>query len=171
MAVSSIIRQAHITDLNAAYVVISAAHAKLASVGFTHWEYYTVDKLREIINLGELYVMVAEMTIIGTIRISKNPPDYFANTWAGYPEAPEQCIYIGTVGIHPVWQGKGLSSKLMTYAENMAALWGRNVARLDTRTEVPDLINRYLGWGYQQLITIPEEEGESYTLMQKYLAA
>ncbi len=134
----------------------------LSQKGMDHWiKYYTAQRIKNKTKTTAVYTITIGTKTIGTISISKNPPDYYdAPIFESYKEAKAQAKYISMLAILPKYHNRGFGSHLMHFAENLAHKEGAKYIRLDVVKEDKELNIFYKKKGY--LLTYADEEMHYY---------
>ncbi|MCA9380773.1 GNAT family N-acetyltransferase [Candidatus Dojkabacteria bacterium] len=172
-----ILDESHTED---SWQIIEACAAKLSEQGFNHWtDYYTRDTkvVEKMIEKGLLYGYFDDDKLVGIIKISDKAPGYYFKDKIieEGDERFQNALFVGALGVDPNVQGKGISKKLLKFAEDIAMDSGKNCIVLDTRLEVKWLVDYYMQkQGYNNVIKIDtsylQEFGESYIYLYKLLS-
>ncbi len=131
-------------------VTKACAQAMIAN-GIYQWNenYPSYEAFEKDIELGQLWVLKEEDSIIGSVVISEIMDDeYKVIEWL-IPNAKN--IYIHRLAVHPDSQGKGLAQVLMDFAENHAQENNFASVRLDTLSVNKRNNIFYQKRGYQKL--------------------
>ena len=173
------IRTLDVSNTEDSWQIIEACAANLSEQGFNHWtDYYTreTEVVEKMIKKGLLYGYFDDDKLVGIIKISDKAPGYYFKD--GIIDEDDgrfqNALFVGALGVDPKVQGKGISKKLLKFAEDMARNSGKNCIVLDTRLEVKWLVDYYMKkQGYNNIIKIDnsylEEFGESYIYLYKLI--
>ena len=126
------IRLAKIKEIDQILSITSACAAYLISKNIFQWSdiYPTEEIFKKDIKKNELYVLIAEKLIIGTIVLTPDiDPEYKSVEWL---TPHRNNLYVHRLAIHPSEQGKGFARKLMDFAEDFAIRNDYTSIRLDT---------------------------------------
>lgn len=126
------IRKATPADITSILLLTKACAKFMISNGIYQWNehYPSAAAFENDIERDELYVLIQENKIIGTIVISTFMDDeYQSITWL---RPNHKNLYIHRLAVHPEYQGQGFAQKLMGFAENYGQSNGYNSIRLDT---------------------------------------
>jgi GNAT superfamily N-acetyltransferase len=99
---------------------------------------------RERIEKGECYVAVYDARLVGTITLYRPDPGS-ESIW--YRRRTVASIH--QLGVDPEYQGKGLGTALLDFAEGWARARGYRELALDTAQLARHLLAFYLGHGYR----------------------
>jgi len=119
-------------DIPELLMVTKACAKAMIDSGIYQWndDYPSYEAFEKDIEIGQLWVMKDQNTIVGSVVISDiMDEEYKAIEWLT-PNAKN--VYIHRLAIHPEQQGKGLAQKLMNFAENYAKENKYASVRLDT---------------------------------------
>jgi len=119
-------------DIPELLIVTKACAKAMITNGIYQWndDYPSYEAFEKDIEIGQLWVIKNQETIIGSIVISDIiDEEYKVVEWLT-PNTKN--VYIHRLAIHPEQQGKGLAQKLMNFAENYAKENGYVSVRLDT---------------------------------------
>lgn len=127
-----IIRLAQQNEISRVLQVTSACNLSMRSEGIFQWtdNYPSYKAFEKDILRNELYVLVENTNVIGSITISKYiDEEYKTVKWL---TKTTRHTYIHRLAIHPDHQKKGYARKLMDFAENLARTNKCASVRLDT---------------------------------------
>ena len=125
--------------------------------GWARGVYPTKDTARPAIELGEMFVLEVDGTIVGSARINhEQPPAYADCKWEN--EAPaEEIMIMHTLVVDPAYRGKGYGWAFLMFYENYALDHGCPYLRIDTFVMNKPALSRYLRMGYRNAGEIPCE--------------
>lgn len=83
--------------------------------------------------------------VVGTYALLMTDPFF----WPDDP--PGEAAYLHKLGVHPAWQGQGLSRMLLDHAAAEARALGRSFLRLDTAAARPRLRALYAAAGFREV--------------------
>lgn len=112
--------------------VTKACAVDLIAKSIFQWneEYPSREAFEIDISRNELYVLISEEKIIGTLVLTpKIDEEYIPIKWL---TPSKNNLYVHRLSIHPNYQGKGLARQLMDFAENFAIENNYSSIRLDT---------------------------------------
>ena len=136
------IRIAGREDLVSAFSVIEQATAEMKRRGIDQWDehYPNREILENDIEKRNMYVYLAEKEIAGIVALDdRQPPEYEAVPWA----YPGRALVVHRLTVHPAYQGQGVASALMQFAEQEIAPGSCEVLRLDAFEENPAALALY----------------------------
>ncbi|MAU71268.1 MAG: GNAT family N-acetyltransferase [Pseudozobellia sp.] len=145
------IRKAKLSEIPQILVLTNACAQHMIKNGIFQWnEHYPSRAAFEAdIDRGELYLLVIEEEIIGTIVVSTlMDEEYLPIEWL---TENGRNIYIHRLGVHPNRQGKGYAQQMMQFAENHARDNGFISVRLDTFSQNARNQRFYEKRGFQKL--------------------
>src|SRR5690606_13960446 len=131
------IRKATSSDIESVLLLTKACAKSMISKGIYQWNehYPNAAAFEKDIARDELYVLISDHAIVGTIVISSfMDKEYQAITWLT-PNGKN--LYIHRLAVHPDYQGRGFAQKLMDFAENFGRDNGYSSIRLDTFSQNP----------------------------------
>lgn len=155
------IRTATPKDLGRVCEIVSAATARMNAEGIHQWDevYPNRADFQADIAEGQLFVIECDGIVAGLITLNEIQPGKYRDvTW----------FYLGRVlvahrlAIDPSYQGRGLSSQLMAFAEEQAAAGGYVAIRLDAFTENPAAVALYEKCGYRKVGIVHFRKGPFY---------
>lgn len=148
------IRKANTTDIESILLVTQACARHMISQGIYQWNehYPNAAAFEKDIERGDLYVLILDQTIVGTIVISYVMDEVYQPVkWL---TSNDKNLYIHRLAVHPDHQGQGLAQKLMDFAENYGRINGYSSIRLDTFSQNKRNQDFYERRGYTPLSSI-----------------
>jgi len=145
------IRKGNLKDIDAIMVMIKACAKAMITNDIYQWnEHYPNPKaFVNDVKRAELYVLIKDETLIGTIVISTYmDKEYIPVKWL---TQNDNNIYIHRLAVHPKFQGSGHAQQLMSFAENYAIENYYNSIRLDTFSQNKRNQKFYELRGYKRL--------------------
>ena len=147
-------RKATFADIESILVLTQACAKDMISKGIYQWNehYPNAEAFQSDINRDELYVLIQDHTIVGSIVISTFMDDvYNPITWL---TPSDKNIYIHRLAVHPTYQGQGFAQQLMDFAEKFALDTNYISVRLDTFSQNERNQRFYERRGYKRLGSI-----------------
>ena len=126
------IRKGTLQDITAIMAMTKACAKAMIANGIYQWNEHYPNKEAFIkdVNRQELYVLVKESSVVGTVVMSTlMDEEYIPIKWL---TQNDNNLYIHRLAIHPDHQGKGFAQKLMDFAESYAIDNNYTSIRLDT---------------------------------------
>ncbi len=126
------IRKATPSDIDSILLVTNACAKAMIIKGIYQWneDYPNAEAFQNDINRNELYVLIYQNIIVGSIAISTFVDHvYHPINWL---TPSDKNIYIHRLAVHPQYQGRGFAQQLMAYAEKFALDNSYSSIRLDT---------------------------------------
>lgn len=111
------------------------------------WEFDKLmpDKLKEIYKPSNMYLLFVEGAVAGTIILQETDLDY----WQQYKKE-SNCYYIHKLSLLPKYTGKGLSKKILDWAEGEAISAGKTYLRLDCNKDRGKVCKIYEDFGFKR---------------------
>ena len=125
------ITKANLNDINQIMEIINETVKEMKSYNNTQWDdNYPQDKdFAKDIELGNLYVDKKDNTITGFICVNYiEPVEYNGLSWS----KDEKCMVIHRMAVNSQFRNKGIGTKLMNFAEELAIKNGVNYLKTDT---------------------------------------
>lgn len=134
--------------------------------GLDHWSNpYPQDVLKRRINNGMVYMVLQHSIQIGTFMLVPEYPESYINA---VEEDDTSFLYLSRLAILPETQSKGIGSRALGKAEEIAKSQGAEVVRLDILSNFKKLEKFYIKNGYNQIGT-GKTRRFSITFMEKKL--
>lgn len=145
------IRKANSSDIASILVVTKACARAMISKDIYQWNehYPNASAFEKDIERDELYVLIKDNAVIGTVVISTLMDDEYQPIKWLTPN--EKNLYIHRLAVHPDYQGRGLAKKLMDFAEKFGSDNGYISIRLDTFSQNHRNQTFYERRGYKRL--------------------
>ncbi len=126
------IRKAKLSEIEEIMAITRACGRKMASEGIFQWNDHYPSRAAFIndVNLGDLFILLINDTIVGSIVISTTKDKFYNEV--DWLTADSDHYYIHRLAIHPDFQKRGFAKKLMDFAEKLAAEKNICSIRLDT---------------------------------------
>jgi ribosomal protein S18 acetylase RimI-like enzyme len=140
----------------------------LQKEGNDQWDkdYLNDDLIKNDIKNGKLYgIKEAGRFIAVLVLTEEKKPQYDQVNWQ-FTEGKN--LYIHRVAVHPDFQGRGLSKKLLNFAQEFANENGYANLRLDAYNRNPVALNLYRSFGFEEReeISMPGRE-EKFVCFEK----
>ena len=126
------IRKALSSEIPIILNLTKACAQKMIAEGIFQWNesYPTETAFEKDFERGELYVLIVDAVVQGSITISTlKDKEYSTIEWL---TPDENNFYIHRLAVHPDFQHKGFAKQLMDFAENLAHSKQVTSIRLDT---------------------------------------
>ncbi len=169
---STTFRVVESSEFESAFNIIDACSDDLVNKGFDHWKsWYTTERVAKIIEERYLYGYYLGDKLVGVVKLKAGCPygeEEFSQMAIDENDLKAlNPIYLGTLGVHPDFQGKGMASKILKFAQDASTLMGFSTIVIDARMEIPGLIDFYLKRGFIELGRFSEGENQTYLIMKK----
>jgi ribosomal protein S18 acetylase RimI-like enzyme len=153
------ITKASLPDIPEIMSLIRAAVQKMIAGGLYQWDdsYPNIDIITEDINAGSLFKISDKERIAGVVVLNQQ---YFLqyNDLAWEDEGGKFLI-VHRLCVHPDYQGKGYSQRLMRFAEEHAKKSGCSSVRLDTYTSNQRALALYDSLNYRRVGIVTFDRG------------
>ena len=165
------IREATLSDIESILLMTKACAKHMISNGIYQWNehYPNAEAFQQDIERNELFVLINENNILGSIVISSLMDDEYKSIQWLTPS--DKNIYIHRLAVHPIYQGRGFAQQLMDYAENFALAQGYASIRLDTFSQNDRNQKFYELRGYNRLgsIYFPKQSDHPFYCYERVL--
>lgn len=152
-------------------VINTCSRWLLSTKGFTHWSsYYTETKIKEKLKKQKVFLITNHQTPIATITLDTKPIDYFTSEdMSCFTDPQADALYITALGVLPEYQGRGIATALMTFAEAEAQKAGIQYVRFDCLASYSELVKFYekLGYTVKGHYVDTQDNDKLYNLMEK----
>ena len=144
------IRECTSADTQSVYRAIKECAAWLSDRGMEHWNgYYTEIRVAKKLRETTIYGLAEGLNLIGLVSLSEQPPSYYDKSdLLNFKEQTAAANYMSMLAVRPKFQGRGLASVLMGYAEQKVRDSGIKYMRLDVIREYTELNSFYAKRGY-----------------------
>lgn len=145
------IRRAKISEIDDILLITKACAQHMTDKGIHQWneDYPTRKHFEEDIARNELFVLVLDNKIIGTIVISTYMDEEYKTVQWLTPNGRN--LYIHRLSVHPENQGNGFAQELMGFAKEYAKTNNFDSIRLDTFSQNKRNQKFYETRGYKKL--------------------
>lgn len=143
------IEQADHRDVSGVMQVVSLCIRQMRAHGIHQWDEVYPDprSVEEDARAGSLFVIRQGESCVASVSLDDNQPEeYRCVRWC----VEERALVVHRLCVHPDWQGHGLGTRLMDFAENFAIDQGFPSVRLDAYTGNPHALALYEGRGYRR---------------------
>ena len=135
------VRRARAEELDEAVAVLSEAAAWLRSRGIEQWPHpYPAEWVAASIERGETYLAREDGAVVGTITLRWADPAFWG-------EQPPVAGYVHGLAVRRDFAGRG--PELLEWAERRVRKAGRDLVRLDCRTDNARLRRYYEKQGFE----------------------
>lgn len=113
------------------FYLIREAVKDLNIRGFYHWHtaYPSAEILKKDIEEGSMYMVMSNYACIGTLVLNEqSSPGYDTVDWKA---DGSKILYVHRMAVHPLFRGKGVSEKMLGFAEKFAKENNYSCIRLD----------------------------------------
>ncbi len=144
------------------FSLYQACRKEMERQGFFNWhdDYPNLQTIEKDIREKTIFVFELEQHIAGVITLNETEdPEYKKIKWL---TPKERSLIVHRLAVHPNFQGKGLASKLMDFAEEKARAENYLSVRLDAYSINERLLNFYIKRNYIQLGEVFFEMPESF---------
>jgi ribosomal protein S18 acetylase RimI-like enzyme len=155
------IRLAHRKELEVLNSIVKDATKSMDEQGIPQWDeiYPNKEILSKDIERQEMHVIEAGGRVAGLIVMNEDQsPEYEDVEWM-YPGRP---LVVHRLTIHPGYQRMGLATRLMDFAEEIAAIKRHACIRLDAFTRNTAAFTLYENRGYRKAGVVHFRKGEFF---------
>jgi GNAT superfamily N-acetyltransferase len=139
------------SESDSAESLTALLHRAYAPLGARGWNYTAVDQsvkdTKYRIGLGTCAVALDGGVIVGTVTVRGGPVGRSKCAW--YRKAG--VAIANQLAVEPAWQGRGLGSQLMAWAEAWAAANGYAEIAIDTAESAAHLVDYYARRGFRRV--------------------
>ncbi|SFJ75030.1 GNAT family N-acetyltransferase [Thermoflavimicrobium dichotomicum] len=142
--------QANKEDLDSILDLYHTVVEVLQKNGNDQWDtdYLNDELIQEDLKKGHLFgIKKGDRFVAVLVLTEEKKPEYNQVAWKITDENP---LYIHRLAVHPDFQGRGLSKKLLNFAEEYARKNGYGSLRLDAYSRNPVALNLYQGFGFEE---------------------
>jgi GNAT superfamily N-acetyltransferase len=164
------IMAAGIPDLPSLMLLIGACIGHMRQQGIEQWDELYPDRatLERDIAAGTLFIASEQGAIQGMIVLNElQPKEYETVPWRDHDGRP---LVVHRLAVAPAWQGRGVASQLMQFAETYGRRNGYGAIRLDAFVHNPSALRLYARLGYRNAGTVQFRKGP-FHCFEKSLAA
>lgn len=111
-----------------------------------HYKYPLASHVLKDIENQNCHVLILEDQVAGTITVDTQQDEQYQNVHWKFPV--DKCVVIHRLGVHPSYQGRGISKTLCLYAEHIALQKNIHHIRLDAYSLNPISNKLYASLGY-----------------------
>jgi len=157
-----IVVNAGAADIGAAMEVVRACVKHMISQGIHQWDEIYPDRgtIERDIADKTLFLAMEEQSLRGMIVLNeKQPAEYAQIAWK---YADGKMLVVHRLVVSPVWQGKGIGSRLMHFAEDYGRRNGYAAIRLDVFVHNPSAVGLYTKRQYRNVGTVQFRKGAFY---------
>ena len=144
------IRECSTADTQAVFRVIKECAAWLSNRSMDHWiDYYTEELVAKKLLETKIYGLGEGSDLIGVVSLSEHPPSYYDQSdLLHFKDQTAPSTYMSMLAVRPEFQGTGMATELMRFAEQRARESGVKFMRLDVIREYEELNAFYAKRGY-----------------------
>jgi ribosomal protein S18 acetylase RimI-like enzyme len=123
--------QAKSTDLIEILYLLRVCIRDMNGQGLKHWNstYPDVENIKADLGNGLIYLVKDRGVCKGMVTMNEHQPDEYKSLV--FPSGMQKPLYLRNMVVHPKWQGKGIATMMIEYAQNMAREKGLDCIRLD----------------------------------------
>ena len=151
-------------DVCAVMGMVQACVRQMIAQGIHQWDDVYPDRGTIERDIAEQTLFVARdgQALCGMIVVDENQSaEYVQVTWQ---YVAEKVLVVHRLAVAPTWQGRGLASRLMSFAEDYGRRYGYGAIRLDTFVHNPTALGLYTKRQYRRAGTVRFRKGEFYCL-------
>jgi GNAT superfamily N-acetyltransferase len=132
------IKQAKSTDLVEILYLLKVCIVDMNAKGLMHWNsaFPGNEQIRKDLQDGNIYLAKDRGVCKGMVTLNDAEPDEYREM--KFQTADAKALYLHRMAVHPKWQGKGVASILVDFAQKMAREKGFTCIRLDVSQSSED---------------------------------
>lgn len=164
------IRPAAPPDVEAAMAILASCIASMRAHGLDQWDerYPAREDIDRDIAAGTLFLALHAAAPIGMITLNETqPPEYRPIPWL---YTAGRIAVLHRLAVHADFQGRGIASRLMAFAEAAARQRGYAAIRLDAFVHNPAALGLYTRRDYRRAGIVRFRKGEFFCF-EKNLAS
>lgn len=169
-----LIRKAESRDLAEVMEIIVRCTQELRDNGILQWDdvYPDAAVLEDNLRAGTLYVIPQDGACQAAVCLNEEQPEEYG--FLPWTYGSGRVLTIHRLCVHPDWQGQGLASRLLAFAEEHAAGHGYAAIRFDVYSGNPRALALYERHGYQRVegaVYFPRRELPFYCYEKEVVAS
>jgi GNAT superfamily N-acetyltransferase len=125
------ITQAKSTDLVEILYLLKICTRDMNEKGFKHWNnaFPGTDQIPKDIQEGNIYLAKDKRVCKGMFILNSSEPDDYKQL--NLNSADTKPLFLSRMAVHPKWQGKGIASLMVDFAQKTARAKGYTCIRMD----------------------------------------
>lgn len=137
--------------------------------GLAHWNPpYPIELLRNDAGKRDVYGVFEGLRLVGTFTVGTSAPRYYGRSKAAWDPRVAAGLYLARLAVLPPDQARGIGSRCLATAEDLARRAGCGGVRLDACARDRELLAFYERRGYAPRGEV-EVEGTNLVLLEKVL--
>ncbi len=119
------------TDLIEVLFLLRVCIREMNSQGLKHWNSSSpdVEDIKADLEKGLIYLVKDKGVCKGMVTLNDTQPDEYKSLT--FPSGLNKPLYLKNMIVHPKWQGKGIATMMIEFAQNHARSMGFDCIRLD----------------------------------------
>ena len=136
-------------DLDAVMAIVQSCIAHMRAHGIDQWDDIYPDRatFEEDVANGTLYLAVERQVCRGIMVLNAYQDPAYATVAWHYREEP--ILVVHRLAVDPMYQGQGIASQLMDFAEAQGRSRGARALRLDAFSQNPSAVRLYMKRQYR----------------------
>jgi GNAT superfamily N-acetyltransferase len=125
------INQAKPTDLIEILYLLKICIKDMNSKGFRHWNsvFPQIEEIQSDLEKGFIYLAKDKGVCKAMVTLSEHQPDDYKEL--SFSSSGKKPLYLQNLAVHPRWQGMGIATQLVNFAQKFAKERGNDCMRLD----------------------------------------
>jgi GNAT superfamily N-acetyltransferase len=125
------ITQAKSTDLIEILYLLRVCILDMNLKGLKHWNsaYPGPDRIQKDLSMGYIYIIKDKGVCKGMVTLNDYEPEEYKQI--GFPSVTKRPLYLQNLAVHPNWQGQGIATLLIDFAQQLGKEKGYDAIRLD----------------------------------------
>jgi len=125
------INRAKTTDLIEILFLLKVCIRDMNSNGLKHWNsvFPDIAMIQSSLDRGIIYLAKDKGVCKGMVTLNEDQPDEYKSL--SFPSGLQKPLYLQNMVVHPKWQGKGIATQMIEFAQKFAKEKGFDCIRLD----------------------------------------
>lgn len=119
------------TDLIEILYLLRVCILDMNKKGLSHWNsaYPGPEKIQQDLRDGSIYLVKDRGVCKGMVTLNESEPEDYKQLV--FPAARKKPMYLQHIAVHPKWQGQGIATRMVDFAQKLALEKGFDAIRLD----------------------------------------
>jgi len=143
--------QAKAVDLVEILYLVKVCITDMNARGLMHWNstYPGAGLFQRDLDDGNIFLIKDRGVCKGMVTLSSKEPEEYRQL--NFTSVNKKPLYMMRMAVHPMWQGKGIASKMIEFAQQMAREKGYTCIRLDVFQTSEDARNLCIGRNFKEI--------------------
>jgi ribosomal protein S18 acetylase RimI-like enzyme len=119
------------TDLIEILYLLRVCILDMNKKGLKHWNsaYPDHEKVQQDLRDGSIYLVKDRGVCKGMVTLNESEPEDYKQL--AFPSDRKKPMYLQHIAVHPQWQGQGIATRMVDFAQKLALEKGFDAIRLD----------------------------------------